>query len=94
MSKSWLTTGSNKNCTTADLFPLPEGEVDEVGDPRVGLEPAGGGELRAAVVGERGLVGRDGAAFPLLATEHMLSLQRPLSTALSTAHLQKVLCKR
>ena len=52
MSLAWLTTGSNKNRPTTDLFSLPEGEIDEVGDPRVGLQPAGGGELGAAVVGE------------------------------------------
>ena len=93
MSVSGLTTGTDKDCPTADFLSLPEGEVDEVGDPGVGLERAGGGELRAGVVGEHRLVRRDRAALPLLTAEHMLSLQGPLPTALSTSHLQNGLCR-
>ena len=83
-----LTTWPDKDCPAADLFSLPEREVDEVGDPGVGLEPAGGGELGAAVR-ENCLVRRNRAALPLLTSEHMLSFQRPLPTALSTSHLKK-----
>ena len=93
MSVSRLTTGTDKDCPTADFLSLPEGEVDEVGDPGVGLERAGGGELGAGVVGEHRLVRRDRAALPLLTAEHMLSLQGPLPTALSTSHLQISLCR-
>ena len=46
---SRLTTGTDKDCPAADLLSLPEREVDEVGDPGVGLEPAGRGELGSAV---------------------------------------------
>ena len=101
-----LTTRTDKDRPAANLLSLPEREVDEVGDPRVRLEPAGrgdlgpegpdgsdlgseGSDLGSTTVRENGLVRRDGAAlFPLLTSEHMLSLQGPLSTALSTSHLQ------
>ena len=98
-----LTTRTDKDRPAANLLSLPEREVDEVGDPRVCLEPAGrgdlgpegfylgpeGSDLGSTAVRENGLVRRDGAAlFPLLTSEHMLPFQRPLSTALSTSHLQ------
>ena len=97
---SRLTTGTDKDCPAADLLSLPEREVNEVGDPGVSLEPAGRSDLGSegsdlgSTVREDGLVRRDRAAlFPLLTSEHMLSLQGPLSTALSTSHLQKVFAR-
>ena len=62
---SRLTTGTDKDCPAADLLSLPEGEVDEVGDPGVSLEPAGRSDLGSegsdlgSTVREDGLVRRD-----------------------------------